>query len=77
MTVIRARKITLGQMRANGTRGLIVFCADHRCSHSIRLSADRWSDDVRLSDLEPLFRCRPAASAAPTPRPLYPRMPPP
>jgi hypothetical protein len=39
-------------MRSSGVRGLLIYCADHRCSHSIAISADRWSDDVRLSDLE-------------------------
>jgi hypothetical protein len=26
--------------------------------HSTALSGDRWGDDVRLSDLEPLFTCK-------------------
>lgn len=26
--------------------------------HSVALSADRWPDDVRLSDLEPRFVCK-------------------
>ena len=28
---------------------------DHRCSHSTTLSADRWPDNIRLSDVEPDF----------------------
>jgi hypothetical protein len=32
-------------------------CAEYRCSHSTTISADRWPDDVRLSDIEPLFTC--------------------
>jgi hypothetical protein len=28
-----------------------------RCSHHIEISADRWPDHVRLSDIEPLFIC--------------------
>jgi hypothetical protein len=28
------------------------------CSHSIQMSADRWPDNVRLSDIEPLFVCQ-------------------
>jgi hypothetical protein len=54
------QKITPGEMRASGVCGLLVFCADYRCSHLRRLaSADvnRWSGDVRLSDLEPRFIC--------------------
>jgi hypothetical protein len=35
--------------------GILVYCADYRCSHSIAMPADRWPDDVRLSDIEPQF----------------------
>ena len=38
-------------------RGLLVYRADHRCSHSIAVSADGWPDDVRLSDIEHRFVC--------------------
>jgi hypothetical protein len=38
-------------------RGLLIYCADYRCSHSIAISADRWPDDARLSDIEPRFIC--------------------
>jgi hypothetical protein len=31
--------------------------SDYKCSHSIAVSADRWNDDVRLSDIEPRFTC--------------------
>jgi hypothetical protein len=30
----------------------------YRCSHSIAISGDHWPDDVRLSDIEPLFVCK-------------------
>jgi hypothetical protein len=50
----RPQKITLGEMRTSG----VIFCADYRCSHSIAISADRWSDDVRLSDLKARFACK-------------------
>ena len=40
-------------MRSSGVRGLLVYCADYRCSHCIAISGDRWPDDVRVSDLEP------------------------
>ena len=52
------RPDTLREMRALGVRGLLVCCADYNCSHGIRMSADRWPDHVRLSDLEPLFVCQ-------------------
>jgi hypothetical protein len=45
-------------MRASGVRGLIVYCSDYRCSHSVAISGDSWEDDVRLSDIEPRFTCR-------------------
>ena len=41
-----------------GARGLLVYCAYYRCSHSIAISGDGWPDDVRLSDIEPRFVCR-------------------
>ncbi|MCS3689088.1 hypothetical protein [Bradyrhizobium elkanii] len=50
-------KITFGQMREDGYRGIIVYCRDYRCSHNVRMSADRWQDHVRLSDVEPKFTC--------------------
>jgi hypothetical protein len=55
---MREQKITLGEMRSSGVRGLLIYCADYRCSHSIAISADRWPDDVRLSDLEARFACK-------------------
>jgi hypothetical protein len=45
-------------MRESGVRGVLVYCADYKCSHSIALSADRWPDEVRLSDLEPQLVCK-------------------
>jgi hypothetical protein len=38
-------------------RGVLVYRADYRCSHSIAISADRWPDDTRLSDIESSFTC--------------------
>lgn len=57
----RPRKITLGELRSTGVRDLLVFCADYRCSHNVRLSADyvdQWPDAIRLSELEPRFVCK-------------------
>ena len=50
-------KITFAQMREQGVRGMLVYCSDFRCSHSTAISGDRWSDDLRLSDIEPRFVC--------------------
>jgi hypothetical protein len=52
------QKITFGEMRASGVRGLLIYCSDYRCSHWTAISGDRWSDDVRLSDIEPRFTCQ-------------------
>jgi hypothetical protein len=54
----RPQKITLGEVREMGIRGLLVYCSDYKCSHNVEISADRWPDHVRLSDLEPLFTCQ-------------------
>jgi len=40
-----------------GVRGIIVYCANYACSHSIPVSADHWPDDLRLSDIEHRFVC--------------------
>ena len=54
----RPIKITFGEMRASGIRDLLIYCSDYKCSHSTTVSGDRWPDDVRLSDIEPLFLCK-------------------
>jgi hypothetical protein len=48
---MRPQKITFGEMRDMGVRGVLIYCADYPCSHSVGLSADRWPDDLRLSDI--------------------------
>jgi hypothetical protein len=53
----RPQKITFADMRDMGVRGLLIYCSDHKCSHLITMSGDQWSDDMRLSDLEPRFVC--------------------
>ena len=65
----RQQKITLGEMRGSGVRDVLVYCSDYRCSNSITISADQWSNDVRLSDIEPQFICH-AAREAPTSAPI-------
>jgi hypothetical protein len=44
-------------MRAAGVRGVLVYCSDYRCSHSIAIGADQWADNLRLSDIELRFVC--------------------
>jgi hypothetical protein len=54
----RPQNITFGEMRESGVRGVLIYCADFKCSHSIAVSADQWPDDVRLSDIEDRFVCK-------------------
>ena len=54
----RPQNITLGEMREMGVRGVLVYRSDYKCSDSIAISADRWPDHIRLSDLEPIFVCQ-------------------
>ena len=49
-------RLTLGSMRLQGVRGLLISCTG--CRHSVAISADQWVDDARLSDLEPHFVCK-------------------
>jgi hypothetical protein len=53
----RPTKITFGEMRDMGVRGVVVYCADYRFSHSVTMNAERWPDDLRLSDVEGQFTC--------------------
>ena len=66
----REQKITLGEMRESGPTRL-VYCADYKCGHSIVVDASRWSDDVRLSDLEPRFTCQVCGHRAADIRPFF------
>jgi hypothetical protein len=58
MQNVGRQKITFAEMRAAGARSLLIYCSDYHCSHWTAISGDRWPDDVRLSDLEPLFTCK-------------------
>ena len=40
----RPTKITFAEMRDMGVRGLLIYCADYRCSHSIAITGDAWPD---------------------------------
>jgi hypothetical protein len=54
----RQQKITFGEMRASGVRGVLIYCSDYKCSHSTAISADRRPDDIRLSYIELRFTCQ-------------------
>ena len=67
----RQQKITFGEMRASGASRIIVHCGDYKCNHLVTISADRWADDVRLSDLEPDFVCTACAKRGAEVRPKF------
>jgi hypothetical protein len=67
----REEKITLGEMRTSGPSRLLVYCGDYRCAHSVTISSVRWPDQVRLSDLEPLFVCQFCGHRGADVRPLF------
>jgi hypothetical protein len=69
----RPQKITLGEMRTSVVRGLLIYCADYKCSHGKAISGDRWSDDVRLSDIEPRFVCQACGQRGADVRPDFPQ----
>ena len=57
---MRPQKITFGDMREMDVRGVLVYCADYHCSHSVAMNADCWADDDagRTSNPGPLVCCR-------------------
>jgi len=54
----RPQKITFAEMRDMGVRGLLIYCQDYKCGHSLAISADRGPDGLRLSDIEQRFVCK-------------------
>jgi hypothetical protein len=65
------QKITFGEMRESGVREVLIYCRDHHCSHHVEISADRWPDDVRLSDIEPGSVCSACGKRGTDVRPLF------
>jgi hypothetical protein len=55
----RPQKITFAEMRASGVRSVLIYCSDHRCGHFniVPDDADRWPDELRISDIEDKFVC--------------------
>jgi hypothetical protein len=49
--------VTLGHLRSNGVRRLLIYCSTGLCHHSAVVDADRWSDDTALRDLCPKAVC--------------------
>jgi hypothetical protein len=56
-TVTCEQKITLGEMRAAGVRGILVCCTDIISAYA-EISPINGPMNFRLSDLEPLFTCQ-------------------
>jgi hypothetical protein len=68
----RPDKITFGEMRQMGVRGVLIYCSDYNCSHSIEIAdAGRWPDQVRLSDIEQQFACKSCGSRGADVRPNF------
>jgi hypothetical protein len=63
----RQTKITFGEMRSSGGRGVLVYCADYHCSHFTAM------DDVRLSDIENQFKCKACGRRGADVRPDWPQ----
>jgi len=68
----RPQKITFGEMRASGVHGVVVFCSAYTCSRCVTLSAEKWADDVRLSDIESQFICSACGKRGAAVRPDFP-----
>jgi hypothetical protein len=58
-------------LKPAGPSRLLVYCGDYKCAHSVIISAERWPDNVRLSDLEPKFTCRACGHRGADFRPLF------
>ena len=66
-------RITFAQMRARGVRRVLVYCRDHKCSHRGVMNADRWPDELRLSDVEPKLICSACGKKGAEIRPDFPQ----
>jgi hypothetical protein len=71
LALTRPQKITFGEMRDSGVRGVLIYCADHKCSHSIEMSADHWAEGIRLSDIWDQFVCTACGKRGADVRPLF------
>jgi len=50
--------MTLGNMRANGVRSLLVNCLNVNCRHESIVNVDGLSDDLFVPSLGPRMRCQ-------------------
>jgi hypothetical protein len=58
-------------MRESAVRDVLIYCRDHRCSHHVETNADGWTDEVRLSDIEPDFVCTACGKRGADVRPTF------
>ena len=49
--------MTLGNMRANGVRSLVVHCSNVTCRHEAIVSVDKLGDDLAVPSLGLRMRC--------------------
>ena len=49
--------MTLGNMRANGVRSLIVHCSNVTCRHEKIVNVDAYADDLFVPSFGPRMRC--------------------
>ena len=69
----REQKITLGEMRAGGQHGFIVFCSDYRCSHNIKWRASEVDKSGQTTSGFPTLNCASSARSAAAGRPIVQR----
>ena len=50
--------MTLGNMRSNGVRSLIVWCSNVTCRHEAIVNVDGLGDDVFVPSLGPRMYCQ-------------------
>jgi len=50
--------MTLGNMRANGLRSIIVACSNFACRHEAIVNVDSLGDDVPVPSMGPRMRCQ-------------------
>lgn len=72
ITPASEQKITLAEMKQSGAHELIAYCTAKGCGHWVIVSADKWSDDVRISDLELRFVCSKCGGKGADIRPHWP-----
>ena len=63
----RQQKITFGEMRAAGVRGLLIYCSDYKCSHWTTMARTDGRMTFGCPILSPSSPAKLAARGAPTP----------